>query len=413
MRVIVIDQNENISFIEKVCIEAALSAEVFVYSPQEIFDHIDNEKDDIIVGIEYDDDYFQNLEGQILESTIPYIKIPYEEFGLSESIIFKIQTFFEIDKDNKRWFSLKKETVLLSDGHYDIYIKISDNKYVKIHSAHGLNFKDSIDNYFQKGIEFFFLHKEDFGYFLESTKRKLLSKESTTEQMNYQKSSIELVQEKVRKLGIRENVVSDVNLVVDAIVASIYKRKDHLIDLIQKIKGNDYLYEHCLLISYVAPLIAENLGLYSKSFNEKIVFVALFHDVTLIDQEKKYLDAMNENSFDHLSWQVIKKIKNHPLAAVNIVKSISNTPPDVEMIIMNHHEKEDGSGYPKGLVASQIPLMAAVFIVCEDFCHRIYRLEVSALSIEIVLEDMKKSYTQGVFKKTFQALETAISKAAL
>jgi diguanylate cyclase (GGDEF)-like protein len=71
------------------------------------------------------------------------------------------------------------------------------------------------------------------------------------------------------------------------------------------------------------------------------------------------------------------KMKIHTVVGGDIIKRV-NFPYPVEDIVRFHHEKWDGTGYPKGLKAEQIPLVARIIAVVDFFdatrCDRPYRL---------------------------------------
>src|SRR5437667_9619084 len=69
-------------------------------------------------------------------------------------------------------------------------------------------------------------------------------------------------------------------------------------------------------------------------------------------------------------------MKIHPTVGGDILKRV-NFPYPVEDIVRYHHEKWDGSGYPKGLRADHIPLVARIISVVDFYdatrCDRPYR----------------------------------------
>ena len=83
-------------------------------------------------------------------------------------------------------------------------------------------------------------------------------------------------------------------------------------------------------------------------------------------------------------------IKTHPQVAFNILKPLE-IPGQVTQIIMQHHERLNGSGYPYGLDAQEILLEAKILGVAdviEAMCsHRPYR---PALGIDQALEEIKR-----------------------
>ena len=81
-------------------------------------------------------------------------------------------------------------------------------------------------------------------------------------------------------------------------------------------------------------------------------------------------------------------IKTHPQVGFNLLKSIEFPWPIAEMVLQ-HHEKMDGSGYPQGLKGDEILLEARMLAVADTVeamaSHRPYR---PALGIEKALEQI-------------------------
>ncbi|MEQ8200011.1 MAG: HD domain-containing phosphohydrolase [Syntrophomonadaceae bacterium] len=84
-------------------------------------------------------------------------------------------------------------------------------------------------------------------------------------------------------------------------------------------------------------------------------------------------------------------IKTHPTAGYDILKSIPFDAPIAE-IIMQHHERMDGSGYPRGLKEEEILLPARIIAVADVFeamaSHRPYR---ASLGVDRALDEIEKN----------------------
>ncbi|MCM8778771.1 MAG: HD domain-containing protein [Candidatus Omnitrophica bacterium] len=85
-------------------------------------------------------------------------------------------------------------------------------------------------------------------------------------------------------------------------------------------------------------------------------------------------------------------IKEHPIKSAEIVGTIEAMKPAVPLI-MHHHERYDGKGYPMGLRKGEIPLGARIISLADAFeamvCKRPYRGE--SMSIEEAVREIKKS----------------------
>lgn len=87
-----------------------------------------------------------------------------------------------------------------------------------------------------------------------------------------------------------------------------------------------------------------------------------------------------------------ESIKTHPAAAYHILKNVSKFA-DVADIVLCHHENYDGTGYPRGIKDTQIPLEARILALVTDFCamtsDRTYRNKLTV--DEAVAEIYQKS----------------------
>lgn len=109
----------------------------------------------------------------------------------------------------------------------------------------------------------------------------------------------------------------------------------------------------------------------SESELRALVAGALLHDIGKLAVPEYILNKPGK-----LTEAEFAKMKIHPTVGGDILKRV-NFPYPVEPIVRFHHEKWDGSGYPKGLRAEQIPLVARIISVVDFYdatrCDRPYR----------------------------------------
>jgi diguanylate cyclase (GGDEF)-like protein/putative nucleotidyltransferase with HDIG domain len=102
-----------------------------------------------------------------------------------------------------------------------------------------------------------------------------------------------------------------------------------------------------------------------------LVAGALLHDIGKLAVPEYILNKPGK-----LTESEFAKMKIHPTVGGDILKRV-NFPYPVEDIVRYHHEKWDGSGYPKGLRAEHIPLVARIISVVDFYdatrCDRPYR----------------------------------------
>jgi putative nucleotidyltransferase with HDIG domain len=118
-------------------------------------------------------------------------------------------------------------------------------------------------------------------------------------------------------------------------------------------------------------LLAEKLGVTDPPTLEAFAAGALFHDIGKIGIPDAVL--LKDAPLDPGEWRVMKA---HPDLGAALVGKIRSLGP-VRELIRSHHERFDGTGYPRALRGAEIPLGARLFAVADSFdamtTTRLYR----------------------------------------
>ena len=122
-----------------------------------------------------------------------------------------------------------------------------------------------------------------------------------------------------------------------------------------------YTREHARRVAIYACRLAERIGLKGQEV-ENIRLGGLLHDVGKIALSAKVLN----NAHKQLSGNMLVEVRQHPQLGAAILKDIE-LPATVIDMVLYHHENMDGSGYPFGLKAIQIPLGAKIIRVADCF----------------------------------------------
>jgi len=130
-------------------------------------------------------------------------------------------------------------------------------------------------------------------------------------------------------------------------------------------------YGHSKTVARYSHVLAEALGIRDPQTLDNIRRGALLHDAGKIAIPDAILKKPGP-----LSAQEWEKIKRHPALGYGLIKDIKLVR-EVGNIILCHHERYDGTGYPRGLEKSAIPLEARIFAVADTLdaitSHRPYR----------------------------------------
>ena len=140
--------------------------------------------------------------------------------------------------------------------------------------------------------------------------------------------------------------------------------------------------EHSHHVGDLAASIAKELKL-DSTFIEALRFAACLHDIGKIAIPEKILEQASA-----LSKTQRKIVEAHTTIGAKLLSNTANTELELaKEIVLSHHEHWDGTGYPQGLAAEQIPLSGRITAVADVFdaltSNRPYRC---ALPVDTAIE---------------------------
>ncbi|MEZ9517221.1 HD-GYP domain-containing protein [Vibrio splendidus] len=162
------------------------------------------------------------------------------------------------------------------------------------------------------------------------------------------------------------DAVGEVKALVDDIVETLVSDDNVTLHLMNAKADFEDIYFHTLNVSVVALMIGKAKG-YNTQQLKDLSFAALFHDIGKIKipvailRKQSALTAPEENY-----------LKLHTKYGADIVSGIDDFPESAKKVITQHHEMNDGSGYPEGLKEQDIDELAKIVAVANAFdnlCH--------------------------------------------
>ncbi|MGB0453750.1 MAG: response regulator [Bacteriovoracaceae bacterium] len=298
--------------------------------------------------------------------------------------------------------------------NFNAYKKLNDEKYVQFLSEaeHETN-KEQFEHFIQnENRELVYIEMANLNKMLSLLqknlfeknyvdKRKLEKCEIGTSVFLFSKLTLEY-------LGISKNVMNSVDQQIELISNEIQKKKK-LGEILEEFSSSgEYLSSHSILGAYVGIQVLSNLGKFEPSLARKTFWSFLFHDIAL-DSEK--LAKVRGKDIEGLSRVEKQIVLDHPKQGKEILSQLIDVgDEDILKVIEDHHEKPDGTGFPRGIHASQFSFLQTVFCVSHTLVDFLYESDFYVGGAKAFVEGLPESYRTDNFKPAYEALFKLVEK---
>ena len=147
----------------------------------------------------------------------------------------------------------------------------------------------------------------------------------------------------------------------------------------------DYQKEHSKRVSTVCGKIGEELKLSEKEIDE-LEILGILHDIGMIGVRKEIQDKVG-----NLTEEEWIEIKRHPIIGRRIFMSVGKLA-ELSGVVLAHHERWDGKGYPNGLLGKEIPFYSRILAIADAYesmtGKREYR---KSMGKEEAIEEIRKN----------------------
>ena len=196
------------------------------------------------------------------------------------------------------------------------------------------------------------------------------------------------------------------NVLVDSLIYLTKYDTYHLKNSMPRLLDEYKLCVHSFNVAYYALQLGVLLGLNDDELKQ-LGLAGLLHDVG----KKKVESVIDKNMI--LEMTEFEMIQKHSEYSVEILKENGINDPIVLEAILQHHERYDGSGYPKGIYKEQIGRFGSILAICDVFdamtVERPYRDRYSSFeSLRLMITDvvLKKQFNHNCIKKLLISIGT-------
>jgi putative nucleotidyltransferase with HDIG domain len=252
----------------------------------------------------------------------------------------------------------------------DIYIRLTDNKFIKVAREGAEIHLQRIQTYKEKRVEYFYVHVKDFQKYAGFTLRLARAVGSSEKISREQKlklfrhtSEILLNQAFVtdlrpQDLEFAQNIMTNtLNVIGD---------EPEIFDLAFLLQSHSSsVYAHSVAVSTISCLIAKRIGWTSQQTILKLSLGGIFHDIG----KKELSPTLLAKARKDMTAEEIAMYESHPQRGKDLLSSFPGFPNDVVQIAFQHHENNVGTGYPLRVAGPRVHPLAKLIHLTDDFFH--------------------------------------------
>lgn len=256
----------------------------------------------------------------------------------------------------------------------DIYIRLADNKFIKVGREGAEIQVQRIQTYKEKKVEYFYVHTKDFskysGFTLRLAKAVASSKRITREQkLKLYKHTGEVLLNQIFVESLKPQDVEFSHNIINNTL-NVIGDEPSIFDLVLLMQSHsDSLYAHSVAVSVYSCLVAKKMLWSSHQTLLKLSLGGIFHDIG----KKEIPPHILMKHRREMKPDEVALYETHPQRGKDILSTFPGFPTDVIQIAFQHHENNLATGYPLGVDQLRIHPLAKIVHLTDEFFHMCQR----------------------------------------
>jgi len=246
----------------------------------------------------------------------------------------------------------------LKPGMFIIDVTLSWSKKLGLERTQYIEDEGIIETFKQKGVKFIYIDPE---------KTRVIQKKAEPEtEVKKVAVEVELEEEIKKALVIREEAkkvissimtdirsgkkitVDEINSVVEKVVESVLGNHQTLVGLVRMQQKDQYIFKHAISSCALMVAFAASLG-YDGGMQQELGVGALLHDIGMMNIPSTILNKPSK-----LNANEVEELRKHVQYGYEILDGTPGVPDTTLQMVLQHHERYNGSGYPNGLRKNEI-----------------------------------------------------------
>ena len=156
------------------------------------------------------------------------------------------------------------------------------------------------------------------------------------------------------------------------------------------------------ITSYLSVAILEKTEINTNENSERLVTASICQDISLDNTELAKIVDIENQSFKDLPFDTKEQVLTHPIRSAQLLVDQGIFSSETANIIREHHERPDGTGFPRNLDSSNLGELSCIFIIAHHFSHRLLTEPLSADTLGSINNELKEKFSQGNFEKPYE-----------
>jgi len=260
------------------------------------------------------------------------------------------------------------EFILGSRIPVDLYVKLSDEKYILIAKAGSNTPKSQLTSYNKKEVYYLWVKRDEYN--------KIAQHSVAIAGVVVNKNDIAIDQKgavlsaacsniftQLDHMGLSLEMYGNARAITEATVALCDAHRD-LHGLFASLsRVSNYLVAHSMAVSALSVLIGQAMGWEKKVTLEKLALGGLLHDLG----KKTLPPELLKKPISEMLPEEISHYETHAFRGMQMVLALGIVPDDIVSIIYEHHENSIGQGYPQRIRDVKIHPLAKVVGLANQF----------------------------------------------
>lgn len=293
----------------------------------------------------------------------------------------------------------------------DIYLRLGDEKFIKLAGKGQAVPQDRIETYRSKGIHYLHMKKEDFARYVGLNLRLFTALQGAPRIEIERKITVvrhmtDTILEQLCVNGMNRERLKDAHSMVLGTVDLLLQSEDttKLMDILM---SAGTLSEHAIAVAMISSLIAREHGWVAVTTQFKVALAGLFHDIGLKEIPPELL---NKRRFE-MSTSELRLFETHTTRGRAILQSVPGLPEDIAAVAAQHHERISGTGYPYRMKGDQMHPLSRLVAVADFFCEMIFSSETTkGVSMRDAYRSMSDDFRHDLDQDFVAALGRLVTK---